>query len=427
MKETDAVITGLGLATPLGNGVEVSWGAVKAQTSGIRHVPRRGVPDCFQYAGRVDEIAAAEAGPASLAAQKKFLNRGALLGLAAAGEAVSHAGIRLEAVPPERRALFIASGDFTRAGCDSFYPAFKESTDASWSKTDADRLNRATLSGVTPFVLLESIANNLFSYLSACFEFRGPNTSLASLSPYGSQALELACRVIEQRRADVALVVGYCSWVNDIALYELEGLGLLSKCRSGAASFRPFDRARDGFIPGEGGAALFLEAETLARRRAAATLARVRGSANRIKPTLDLGVAPNVTEETMRAALEEARREPKELAFVCGHGSATSKGDRSELGALGALFHDAGSAPVCGLKSYCGHMGAASDLAEIVWSIKAVAAGLVPGTLNFRETEADFSGVPISARHRPTNKRLFLSSSYGMGGQSSAIVIEVEP
>ena len=428
MKEKGVVITGVGLTTPLGRSVDESWANLKNLRTGIRHVPRPGAPGCFQYLGRIENLVLPDPIPVNLSAQMKFLSRGSLLGFAAAFEAVSQAGVRLENIHPGRRALFIASGDFTKVGYEAFCPAFEQSTSADGKKVDREKLNRVTLTEVNPFLLLESISNNLFSFLSAFYELRGPNTSVASLSPYGSQALELACRAIEQERADIAVVVGYCNWITDIPLYELEGLGLLSKCQSGASSFRPFDRTRDGFIPGEGGAAVFLEAEDAAERRAAKAVARICGTGNCIDfvPGSTLAVAPKVTERSLRLALEEAGCEMEDVAFICGHGSATQKGDRSELMSMLELAQrEKASVPVCGLKSYSGHMGAASDLAEIIWAIKAVEEGFVPATLNFRSAEKEFDVLGISGCHRPTSKGFFVSSSYGIGGQSSAIVVSV--
>ena len=428
MRQRGAVITGIGLTTPLGSSVAESWANLTGLRSGITHTPRPGVPASLQYSGKVKRLVLPDLVIPNLLAQMKFLNRGALLGFGAAFEAMSQAGITLDSVPAHRRALFIASGDMTKVGYDSFYPAFEESTDDGWKKLDAEKLNRATLSKVNPFFLLESIANNLFSFLSTFYELRGPNTNLASLSPYGSQALELGYRSIRRGRADVALVVGYCNWITDIPSYELEELGLLSKCQSGPSSFRPFDRMRDGFIPGEGGAAIVVEGEDLAQRRGAKTLGQVRGCGNCID-FLDgsaLGVASQVTQRSLRMALEEAGCEMKELAFVCGHGSATQKGDRSELSSIRTLMDNENvMVPVCGMKSYSGHMGAASDLAEVVWGLKAVKQGLVPATLNFEKAETEFARLGISGRHLPTSKSFFISSSYGMGSQSSAVVVSV--
>ena len=123
-------------------------------------------------------------------------------------------------------------------------------------------------------------------------------------------------------------------------------------------------------------------------------------------------------------ALREADCQVKDLAFIGAHGSATKKGDRSELmSILDAMQSAEANIPVCGMKPYTGHMGAASDLAEIILGIKAVKEGLVPATLNFTETEKAFSGLNLSGLHQRCMGEVFLSLSYGMGGQSSAIVI----
>jgi 3-oxoacyl-[acyl-carrier-protein] synthase II len=428
MNPPEVVVTGAGLTTPLGTGVEANWLGVQASRTGIAHFPRQGLPNCFQYFGKVRELSLPAVNSRSLAAQMKFLSRGAQLGFAAACEATEGAGVDLAATTPGRRALYIASGDYSKAGFEFLYPVTREATGGNWEAVDFETLNQATLTSVNPFFLLESIPNNLFSFLSAFYDFKGPNTSLASLSPCGNQALELACRSIQQGRSDVALAVGYGHWITEIPIFDLEGLGLLSKCRAGAASFRPFDRSRDGFIPGEGGAALFLENAELAGRRGARIMATIRGSTSGVEPSAhgSFGVVERVSLRCMRKALEDARGGIDELAFVSAHGSATRKGDRSELLSCAELLAgQEAQVPICGMKSYTGHMGAASDLAEIILGIKAAAEGIVPGTLNYTKVEDEFSQLNLSGCHQRCVKRSFLSTSYGLGGQASAIVVTV--
>ena len=161
---------------------------------------------------------------------------------------------------------------------------------------------------VNPFFLLESICNNLFSFLSAFFEFMGSNTTLASHSPHGGNALELACRSIVHGKADVALAVGCGNWITAIPLYEMEGLGILSRCRQGIHSYRPFDRRRDGFIPGEGGAALFLEAADIAKKRGAKIWGKIEGFGNCIEFIKDqsMTVPSHVMSRNITLALEDA-------------------------------------------------------------------------------------------------------------------------
>jgi 3-oxoacyl-(acyl-carrier-protein) synthase len=126
----------------------------------------------------------------------------------------------------------------------------------------------------------------------------------------------------------------------------------------------------------------------------------------------------------MKMALEEAESSIDEIAFVIPHGSGTQKGDRSELSSVKAVLASKEiDVPVCGLKPYTGHMGAASDIAEIIFGIKAVKDKVVPATLNFDKTEKEFSGLKISGSQQECDRDQFLSVSYGIGGQSSSVVI----
>lgn len=428
MSSREVVVTGAGLTTPLGVGIEENWRGLTELKSGIGYYPKESLPPGFQYFGTVRSFEVGDSVPPSQASQLKFLNRGALLGFSSAREALKRSQADSAPVARGRRALYIASGDLTQIGCEFFHPAIREGTTAGSTEIDLEKLNRSTLTQVNPFFLLETISNNLFSFLSAFSDFMGPNTSLASLSPCGSQALELAYRSIREGRADVALAVGCGRWVTDIPLFELQGLGLLSSCDAGARSFRPFDRWRDGFIPGEGGAAVVLEAAEIAERRKANVLATLKGcgSAIEFSSSRGLAVPERICSRSLRLALEDAGCDIYDLAFISGHGSATQKGDRSELlSILEILDSERATVPVCGMKPYTGHMGAASDVAEVVFGIWAIRNRLVPATLNFTSTEKDLSAVRVFTEHHSCEKSLFLSISYGIGGQSSCLILSV--
>ncbi len=421
------VVTGTGLVTPLGSGVEANWGGLLAGRTGIERHESTGLPGYLQFFGRVEGLERLNGVPANMAGQVRFLNRGSVLGFEAAKEAVESSNIDLSVIPGERRSLFLASGDLTKVGCEFMHPALKDATKHAEKGPDFSALNKSVMDKVNPFFLLESISNNLFSFLSAVLGFMGPNTSLASLSPCGAHALELACRKIGAGEADVALAVGCGCWITEIPMYEMDGLGILSKCRHGPASFRPLDRARDGFIPGEGGAAILLEDEEQAKARGARILAEVKGHGNCIEfpQGKGLSVPEQISKNSIAAALEEGDIEARDLAFVCPHGSGTRKGDRSELNSIAQIMGDRGSGvPVCALKAYTGHMGAASDICEVILGIAAINEGIVPGTLNFSKTEGAFEGMRISASTREARGRCFLSVSYGIIGQCSSVLVE---
>ncbi|UCD35036.1 MAG: hypothetical protein JSU90_12220, partial [Nitrospiraceae bacterium] len=227
---------------------------------------------------------------------------------------------------------------------------------------------------------------------------------------------------------DAALAVGYGSWISELSLYELEGLGILSRCSEGSSSFRPFDRRRDGFIPGEGGAAILLESAESAEAKGSTILAKVGecGNCSEFSSRDAFTVHEKVISRNILGVIESASTSIGDLAFIIPHGSGTRKGDRSEMKSLAGIF--AGrmeNPPVCGLKPYTGHMGAASDIAEIIFGIHAVKEQMVPATLNFRETEKEFSSLKISASLEPCTGSRFLSISYGVGGQSSSVIVEV--
>jgi len=428
LKEREVVITGMGLVTPLGIGVEENWEGVKTMKTGIGYYPREEAPRFLQYLGKVKDFETEKDVPYHLLGQMKFLNRGSILGFFAAREAVSKSGMNIVGIPPGRRALYIASGDATRVGYSFMYPAVKEGTHSRWQEMDFETLNRTTVDRVNPFFLLESICNNLFSFLSASYELMGPNTTLAMHSPSGQNALELAYRSIRRGDADIGLAVGCGNWITEVPLYEMDGLGILSRCRHGIRSYRPLDRKRDGFIPGEGGAAIFLETFEIAERRGAKIWAKVKGFGNCTEFSNDqsLTVPSSVSARSMALALEDAGCDLRDLAFLSPHGSGSQKGDQSELRSVkeiwGVLSHEI---PISGMKAYTGHLGAASDLAELIFSIRSIEEGMVPGTLNFSKTDTEFEDLQITGVHQECSRDHFLSVSYGIGGQSSSVIMQV--
>ncbi len=426
MSNREVVITGMGLVSPAGKNVAENWSNITLAKTGIIQDAGSDRPEFLQYMGKVDEYDTPNDIPPKQMGQMKFLNRGATLGFSATHEAISAHLDYISETDPGRRALYVASGDFTSAGFEFMYPAIKDASNENWSTIDNEKLNSSALNKVNPFFLLESLHNNLFSFLSAYVEFMGPNTSLASLSPCGGNALELAYRSIKQNNADIALAVGYGNWITEIPMYELEGLGILSACKTGIHSFKPFDKLRDGFIPGEGGSAVFLESYESAKNRGAEILGKVNGMANILEfsSKSKISVPDRVTKYCLQSALDDAGCTVDDLAFLIPHGSGTKKGDRSELNSIKDVLGSSNNLPLCGLKPYTGHMGAASDLAEVIIGISAVKNSTVPATLNFSSTEKTHADLNISNSPQACSKNSFLSVSYGVGGQSSSVIID---
>lgn len=425
----DIWITGAGLLTSLGEGVEENWRALRAGRSGVarhRDGESESLPENFLYHGRVAGHEDPPEAPPGLASQRKFLNRSSILGLSAAGEAVARAGLDMGAASPERKAVYVGSGDFTRVGYADFYAALRRTAGETWGFPDAGELNEAALHSVGPFFLLEGLPNNLFSYLSATYESMGPNGSFSSLSSCGAQALESCERVLRMGEADVGLVVGCGSWAHPLVLLELDGLGVLSRAKDGPASFRPFDRRRDGFFTGEGAAALVLETAEFARARGAKPLGRVLGAASFQESSTErhIPVPSEAVGFSVESAMARAGLDPDELAFILPHGSGTPRGDAGELAAL--LEYGNGTMarpPLAGWKPYAGHMGSASDLGEIVLGLRALKEGRLPPTPGFERPDDAFAALHIPGEECPLSGGAFLSLSHSIGGQSSATVV----
>lgn len=415
-------ITGLGLLSPLGRGLEESWDALSGGSSALGRDFGEGGPEWMRWAGRVGEVELPADLPREILSQTRFLNRGGHLAVAAAHDALLQAE-SADHVSPDRRALFLATGDLTAADCAALHPATTIAGDGKGAGREA--INRKAVAEVNPFFLLEGLANNPFSMLAAAFGFEGPGTTLASQSPAGAQALDLAYRSISAGRAEMALVVGCGSWLSTVPRLEMAGLGLLSRCRDGGRSFRPFDRRRDGFIVGEGAAAIVLEAENRAARRGATILGAVEGTSSCLDPGSGLAVAERVTARCMDLALKDAGLAAGDLGCICPHGSGTRKGDHSEGDSLGNLLKGNPAVPISALKPYTGHMGAASDLAEVALGVFGTARGIVPGTPNFETGDVRAESLSISSAPQECPRPRFLSVSYGLGGQSAAAVVSV--
>lgn len=429
MSNRDVLITGMGVISSLGKTLGENWAKLKKLETGICYYPREGLPQFMQYMGKISDYHLPDNISPKQRGQLRFLNRAAKFGLSSVNEALPLESTCIDHVEPGRRSLYIASGEHNQIGAEFMYPAIKDTLGKDWKDADLKEFNRRMMDKCNPFFLLESLHNNLFSFLSAYTGFMGPSTSLSSLPPCGSHAFELAYRTIKQNKADLALAVGYGGWLADIARYELEGVGLLSACRSSASSYRPFDKRRDGFIPGEGGAAIVLESAESAKKRGARVFGKVLGTSSslEINQKSSATVPPMVNRRSMMTAIKAAGCGISEISFLISHGSGTKKGDRSELKSIeSVLSNNMASIPVCALKPYTGHMGVASDIAEIIFGILAVKEGFIPATLNFKEAEKEFSNLNISGAPIRSEKTSFLSTSYGVGGQASSVIIDVQ-
>jgi 3-oxoacyl-[acyl-carrier-protein] synthase II len=415
------VVTGMGLVTPLGCGVDVVWRRLIAGESGIRRIQGFEIEDLpAKIAGqvptgdgegafRIDEVMP----PKDARKNDPFI----LFGLAAAAEAVRDAGWEpVDEQSRNRTGVLIGSGI---GGLGTIADT-------------AIELERRGPRRVSPFFIPASLINLVSGQVSIRFGFSGPNHSVVTACSTGAHAIGDAARLIALGDADVMVAGGA-----EAAICRL-GVAGFAAARALSTHFndtperasRPWDQDRDGFVMGEGAGVVVLEALEHARVRGARIYGELigyglSGDAYHITapaPDGDGGY------RSMKAALARAGLEPSGIDYVNAHGTSTPLGDEIELGAVKRLFGDAARRlSMSSTKSAIGHLLGAAGTVEAIFSLLAIHHQTVPPTLNLdRPSEGcDLDLVPHEARRREV--RAALSNSFGFGGTNASLVFVRPP
>ncbi|GBD36803.1 3-oxoacyl-[acyl-carrier-protein] synthase 2 [bacterium HR36] len=256
---------------------------------------------------------------------------------------------------------------------------------------------------------------------------RGPRLTVAAACASGNYALGLARQWIRSARVEVCLAGGCDLPVTPLSMSCFGNLRALSRRNDNPqGACRPFDRQRDGFVMGEGGAVFVLESEQHARRRGAAPLAAIVGfgassdASHLVIPSND----PHPTAEALRRALADARIAPDEIDYLNAHAPGTPAGDRCEARVIQLVFQEAAKrVPVSSTKSMTGHGVTAASALEAAVCIGALRAQAIPPTINLEDPdpECDLCHVPRQAR--PAKLRIVASNSFGFGGNNTMLIL----
>jgi 3-oxoacyl-[acyl-carrier-protein] synthase II len=256
---------------------------------------------------------------------------------------------------------------------------------------------------------------------------RGPATVVAAACASGNVALAQARHWISRGWVDLCLAGACDMWVTPMALASFGRLRVLSRRNEApAAASRPFDRDRDGFVMGEGGAMFLLEAADRARKRSARAYAELAGHGatsdafNLVIPSSDPGPAA----QAVRDALADARIHPDEVDYINAHGTSTPVGDACEAKVLQGVFGSASArVPVSSTKSMTGHLLSAAASMEALACIVALDRQAVPPTINLDDPDPECAlcHVPHQAREQPL--RTVISNSFGFGGNNTCVVL----
>ncbi len=419
------VVTGLGMVTPVGLDVESTWESLREGRGGVG-------PISLFDAGTFPTRIAAELKDFRLArdlgddaARWSRHGRNTQVALAAASQAVGHAGLLDgEGPDPSRFGVYLGSGE----GQQDF-PRFVDLMFRSRSDdgVDTGRFTELGLGLLDPLQEAEQEPGTPSGHLASAFGARGPNLACLTACAASAQAIGEATEVIRRGSADVMLAGGVHSMIHPFGLTGFVLLTAMST-RNGEPdrASRPFDRDRDGFVIGEGGAVLVLEELGHARARGATIYGEVAGHAStadafRLTDSHDEGRGAVAA---MRLALQDARLNPEDVDYINAHATRTKTNDSVETLAIKrALGDSARRVQVSSTKSMTGHLIAAGGAVEAIACLLAIRDGVLPPTINLEhpDHDCDLDYVPNAARERSID--VAMSNSFGFGGQNTALVL----
>ncbi len=413
------VVTGIGLLTPLGCGVEVSWRRLLDAQSGIRAIDSFDVSDLkSKIAGQLPLGSAAEGAfnPDDWVSPKDQRRMDAFIvyGLTAARQAVEDSGWM-----PEDDESRCRTGVMIGSGIGGL-------AEISRSAITVEERNVRRLS---PFFIPASLINLISGHVSIAYSFKGPNHSVVTACSSGAHAIGDAARIIMWDDADVMVAGGA-----EAAICRL-GVAGFAQARALSTNFndtpekasRPWDRDRDGFVIGEGAGIVVLEELEHARKRGATIYAELigygmSGDAHHITAPAKDG---NGAYRCMVAALKRAQMNPGDIDYINAHGTSTPLGDEIELGAVKRTFGESAyQLSMSSTKSSIGHLLGAAGAVESIFSILALRHQVVPPTLNLDNPSegCDLDLVPHQAKERKV--RAVLSNSFGFGGTNASLVFK---
>lgn len=414
------VITGLGVVSPLGRGVEHNWKRLLSGESGITKIEDIDLKDIpVRIAGRVPwGEGEGEFNPDSVLPPKdqKKNDRFILYGLAAGSDAIRDAGYIPETEEEKNRfGVMMGSGI---GGLGTIYE-------------NSLSFHESGIKRISPFFIPASLINLISGNLSIMFGLKGPNHACVTACSTGTHAIGDATRIIAMNDADVMVAGGAEAAVNVL------GLAGFARMRAVTSEFndepekasRPWDKRRSGFVMGEGSGAVVLEELEHAKARGAKIYAEVVGygmSGDAYHITAPSG---DGAYRAMKMAADHAREhgvELKDINYINAHGTSTPAGDVGEALAVKRLFgDDIKSVSMSSTKSAIGHLLGAAGAVEAVYTVLALRDQICPPTLNLEEVEdeiADMDLVPLKAKKREI--KAAMSNSFGFGGTNSSLVLK---
>lgn len=410
MSKRRVVVTGIGLITPLGIGVEKSWEGLIQGRSGIRRITYFDASSFpTQIAGEVEGF-----NPEEYIELKeiKKMDRFIHFGLAASIMAVRDSRLQISEQNAERVGVYVGAG---LGGL----PAIEH-----YHKVLLDKGPKR----ITPFFVPMLIINLAAGQISIKFGAKGPNSAPATACATGSHAIGDAFKIIQRGDADAMIAGGTESVITPMGIGGFNAMKALStRNNEPEKASRPFDKDRDGFVMGEGSGILILEELDYAIQRGARIYAEIigyglTGDAYHITSPAPGGEG---AARCMSMALRDAGTEPSKVDYINAHGTSTRYGDELETMAIKTVFKEhAYKLAVSSTKSMIGHLLGAAGGVEAVVCVSSIHNRLIPPTINLDnpDPECDLDYVPNKAR--PADINYALSNSFGFGGTNACLLFK---
>ena len=417
------VVTGMGCINPLGNDVESMWNGVKAGRSGVGYTT---IFDASKFPTKISaEIKNWDITKTGEDAQVwKHRARHTKFACGAAKQAVAQSGILDAKLDPTRIGVYLGCGE----GAQDF-PNFAAMMTAALTPDGLDlaAFAKKGLEILNPAAEIEQEPNMPAGYVAGLFDLQGPNANCLTACAASSQAIGEATEIIRRGDADAMLSGGAHSMIHPFGVTGFNLLTALSTSNDEPTkASRPFDRLRDGFVLGEGGAMIVLEELEHAKRRGATILAEILGygtTADAYRIT-DIHPEGRGAIACMKMAIADAGLTPADIQYVNAHGTSTAVNDRVETVACKQVFGDrAHQTPVSSTKSMMGHLIAAAGVTEAIVCMLAIRDNVLPPTINYEnpDPDLDLDYVANQARQAPVDHAL--SNSFGFGGQNISLVV----
>jgi 3-oxoacyl-[acyl-carrier-protein] synthase II len=411
MEKRRVVVTGLGLVTPLGNSVEVTWSALIRGCSGVDYISRFDAKKFpVRFAAEVKNFDALDFVP-----KKEARKMGAFThyAIAASDEALKDSELVIDDHNSEAVGSYISSGIGDFWGIEREHSVYLEGGPGR----------------VSPFFIPSVLANMAAGQVSIRHGAKGPNSATATACAAGAHAIGDSFRIIQRGDADVMICGGAESAITPMSVAGFAAMRAMSTRNDDPQrASRPFDRDRDGFVIGEGAGIIILEELEAARRRGARIYAEIIGygmtsDAYHITQP-DNSDSGGIT-RVMRKALKDAALEPDSIDYINAHATSTPIGDRVEIQAINNAFGEhACKVAISSTKSMTGHLLGGAGGIESVFTVLALFHQMLPPTINYSTCDLDCDLDLVPNRSRAVKVDYALTNNFGFGGTNAALIFK---